>query len=437
MDQRVLPSAPETELAVLAKCLQDRSLIPELISLEPGDFYDPRNQKIFALLKENLSKNLSVDVFALRDQVVEQSEKDYLLELSSSTDGYLSDFKSLLQVLKDKAQQRALISLCISAEVRAYSGEENLLPTLIGDLLKLEQPDGNKRSFDSKELVSSFFDEVSNLSEGKKTRGIPFGFSDLNTNTPGAKQGDLILIAGRPSQGKSAFLDNVVQKMLDQSRAVYFVSAESSKEEVMGRIVGRMSGIGYGRLVEGIKSDDEWNRFNDAMGKFEKYKIVLNDDPGMTTERILIEAMQLKLQGKLDVVLIDYLQFLKDKVKGDFEERRIAQISTNLKTLARRLEVPVIAACQLNREIAGREEKAPRLSDLRYSGQLEQDADLVVGMWRENNVSEITNFRILKQRNGPLAEFTLRFNGKLCHFEDLSPIYNPALSSTNATFNSK
>lgn len=427
--EKIMPNSPEAEFALLGMCLTGKAIeVMNLINEE--DFYNFKNQELYKLIQLDVKAGLPIETISIREKAKEQSLKDYIFEVTNSAPISSANIESYASILRSKTEARKVIELSRNMEVAAYEGKEDILSELISGVLKLNQTTKDKRIFTAEELSKLFLDELLDRSENEKQKAINFGFIDIDNATGGLKDDNLVLIAGRPSQGKSAFLENIAINILEQKKAVYYVSAESSRKEVMCRIMGRLSGLGYTALDKGI-SEEGWKRVNPIIEKFPQYKLTFTDDPSATTDKILIEASKLKMQGKLDVILVDYLQFLKDRVKGDFEERRIAQISINLKTIARSLNVPVVSACQLNREVTGRDEKAPRLSDLRYSGQQEQDADLVIGLWRENEISNITNFKILKQRNGTLGIFQLKFEPKLCRFDNLTQAYNHQIEGGN------
>lgn len=416
-----MPRSVDAEASVLAQALVSRDVALDVVQvLDVEDFYEDRHRKVFKLLDESIQAGLSLDTISIRDRAETDDLKQCIFSLQDSSEYLATDTAEMILILKQKRQAREVVTLCRDGQVAAMAGKPEALTDLIAKTLELKQSTRGKVALSSQQLATEYLEHLDAVATGKKTAGIDFGFMELDNLTNGAKPGQLIYVAARTSQGKSALLGDMAMNMLEQGKSVYFVSAESSRLEMMDRVVGRLSGLGHNRLQTRL-GDDDLSTVTNALGQFNDYKLNVNDDSEITSERILVEANRLKLQGKLDVLFVDYVQFLRDPIRGkELETYRIGRISATLKRIARTLDIPVIAACQVNREATSRQdEKAPRLSDLKDSGSLEQDADVVLGLWREDDLVPVTSVRVLKHRNGPKGSFELKFNGELCRFQDL------------------
>lgn len=406
----------EVERALLGKFIVDSDSLGFLGDVDANHFSTFEHQEILKAIKTSaLDGNVS---FAAVLKNVDEKQEDYLRETMRDV-SRAGQTESLIKAVLEAAEKREIKQICENyIHQSGLKRSSHLVENLVSDLLKIKSQEYSKFSYSSSELSNIYFDELSK--RGKEEATIKFGFYDLDRLTYGARNSNLIIVAGRPSQGKSAFLENLLTNVLEQKKSVYYVSAESSKEEIMDRVVGRLSGLGHEKLKTDL-DDNSSEKVTQALAKFSEYKLTLNDSPTITSEQILFEAKKLKLQNKLDIIFVDYLQFLHDQtLRSDNEERRIAKISMMLKTISRTLNVPLICAAQLNRGLEQRGDPIPKLSDLRQSGQIEQDADLVLGLWRPDRLDPVTNFRILKHRHGNWGEFRLVFNGKLTQFLNLA-----------------
>lgn len=435
-----IPNSPEAEQALLSRCLLDKDEALEalnLISIE--DIFDPFNQRVLKAIYGLIAQNKTLDFITVKEEMGDDVKISDLVKLQGGGLSYRTSLKELCQVIKDKANARKVLILCGELQEAAMRGDSQVIETMVSKVMEVNSGQKSQDLYSAKELTNWYFELLNQRSQGEGNPGIKFGFADLDMHTPGARPGHLILVAARPSQGKSAFSENLVTNFLSQNKNVYFVSAETSREEVMDRMIGRLTGLGHSQLVRGVSLNNQtdWEKINSTLEKFKDFPLYLQDNPSITSDQVFMEAARLRLQHRLDVVVVDYLQFLKDKVTGETDERRVAKISMTLKTIARALNVPVVATCQLNRQISQRTEKAPELSDIRQSGQIEQDADIVIGMWRGDQPNDpITNFRILKQRSGGLIDFKLRFEGEFCRFTNLASegYYQAMNSRTDADY---
>jgi len=419
MKIRPIPASPESEMAILAKSLKfDESLSEMLPLCREEFFFEEKNKEIFRILTE-LSKSQEKVELAEVFAKIKDPAQNYLYEIINSNMDVGSNVKRLTNVLRDKCVARKIISLSDQAKNFAYDGDgQKSLQFLLQNLLDLEDFVSSDHTYASIQLKTWYKDVlISRIANGGNANNISYGFKTLDGVTGGARPGQFINVIARTSQGKSAFLQNLALNFIRDEKNTLFISLESSREEVMDRLAGNLTGLGHVKLRDNLR-EDELQTINESLEQLGDGKFVLDDDPHMTTDIIYMKASHLRYQGKLDCLLVDYLQNLFDDSRADNEERRLAKISSNLKRIARNLEIPVISACQLNRESTRREDPSPQLTDIRYCGQIEQDSDVVIGLWREEETPDISNFKILKNRNGKLGYFRLRFDPKLCRFSE-------------------
>jgi replicative DNA helicase len=254
--------------------------------------------------------------------------------------------------------------------------------------------------------------------------GIATGYLDLDEKTAGLQNNELVIVAARPSVGKTSFALNLVRNMVLDEKCVFFVSLEQSRTELAERLLCAQGRVDSHRLRKGHLNADEMQRLMDASGQFEKAKLYIDDSPAQGMLRIAANARRLKMRQQLDIVIIDYLQLIEPDSKRDSRQEQVAAISRRLKFLAKELQIPVVALAQLNRSSEDREGHRPRLSDLRESGSLEQDADTVMLLHRPDaepgQQGEVIDVVIAKQRNGPTDTVTLTFLKQFMRFENFA-----------------
>ena len=405
MNQQLI--SKETEQTLLGGLINNIDL-NILTRLEASDFYTTAHQEVFLAMVELQKEGKQIDIPSLLKGTITTGLLVDLSDRGCTT----SARRQHLEKIKELSQRRKVVSLCDDIKDRAIAGDEDLFSKLTKGTLDVTEKSSTQRL--ASELSASMIEHLEAPAESL----IKTGYSSLDQGIGGFAKGQYTLIAGRPSQGKSAFCENIVEKIA-KDHHVYYVSAESSEREFSSRMIGRLSGVGHNKLGQGGLSIDESLRVNSAIDEMSKWKLTFEDNPSITSSQIFMQAQKLKLQGRLDIVFVDYLQILGDK-RDQNEYLRIGDISRTLKTMARTLNVPVVVACQLNRQSEARAENVPSLSDLRDSGQLEQDADMVLGLWTpefEGNLQlDKRNIRILKNRHGSLATIPFHFVGRLVMF---------------------
>ena len=337
-------------------------------------------------------------------------------------------------IVKDKATIRDLITTCTDLTTEAYDGEKEADELIDDAERKIFHLAENKKSGDFDpvgKVVEDTLDKISKLYENKAgLTGLPTGFRDLDKLTSGLQPSDLILIAARPSMGKTAFTLNIAQNVgVRQHKTVAFFSLEMSKEQLVQRLLCQISHIDSQKLRTGqLNTDKDWAQLTDACDKLYQAPIYIDDTPGISVSEMRSKARRLKSEHGLDLIIVDYLQLMQGR-NSESRQQEISEISRSLKALARELKVPLIALSQLSRSVESRQDKRPMLSDLRESGALEQDADIVAFLYREDYYDKetenqhITEVIVAKHRNGPTDTVKLYFRGEYTLFLNLDPTH--------------
>ncbi len=444
LHRQVPPQNIEAERALLSSVMlyiKDAKLI--LTDLEPEDFYLERHQLIYRAILDLDAKGVSFDLFAIADLLKSRGVLDkvggfpYLSELVEYSPSFkYVDF--LVQQIKEKSMLRKLISACSEIISDAYGEIEN-----VGEFIdRSEQKIFEIRRSQSKSelkplqdvLQSTFFSIEQLVNRKDDITGVPTGFHEFDKMTSGLQPGDLIILAGRPSMGKTTLaLNMALNAALDYKASVAFFSLEMSKEQLIMRLLCSLARIDAHRLRVGKLSGDELARLTSLAASLNDIKFYIDDSPDVSTLELRAKCRRLKMEEeKLDLIVIDYLQLMRsNRDYGGSREREIAEISRNLKILAKELDVAVIALSQLNRSLERRPDKRPMMSDLRESGSLEQDADLILFIYRdevynpETDDKDVAELIIAKQRNGPVGTVRLKFQKSFNRFDNFNPPDGP------------
>ena len=437
MEQRIPPQNVEAEQAVLgAMLLSHDAVIVAMEKLQPRDFYRDAHRIIFEAMEHLQRENKEIDVITLPEELNRMKKMDdvggvgYVLNLPNMV-GTASNAEYYANIVVEKALSRNLISTCTELATEAYDGEkktEDLLDDAERRILQLSDTK-NRGDFASVgTVVEATLDKITKLYENKAgLTGLPTGFRDLDRMTSGLQPSDLILVAARPSMGKTAFTLNIAQNVgVRQHKTVAFFSLEMSQEQLVQRLLCQIAHIDSQKLRTGqLNSDEEWTRLTDACDKLYESPIYIDDTPGISVAEMRSKARRLKSEHGLDLIIVDYLQLMQGR-NAESRQQEISEISRSLKALARELNVPIIALSQLSRSVENRQVKKPMLSDLRESGSLEQDADIVMFLYREDYYDpqttnqNITEVIIAKHRNGPVDTVKLYFKKEYTRFDNLS-----------------
>mgnify|MGYP000052407692 FL=1 len=436
MEQRIPPQNVEAEQAVLgAMLLSHDAVIVAMEKLQSQDFYRDVHRIIFEAMEHLHRENKEIDVITLPDELKRMKKLDdvggleYVLNLPNLV-GSAANIEYYANIVAEKALARNLISTCTELTTEAYDGQketEALLDDAERRILQLSDTK-NRGDFASVgAVVEVTLDKITRLYENKAgLTGLPTGFRDLDRMTSGLQPSDLILVAARPSMGKTAFTLNIAQNVgVRQHKTVAFFSLEMSQEQLVQRLLCQIAHIDSQKLRTGqLNSDEEWTRLTDACDKLYESPIYIDDTPGISVAEMRSKARRLKSEHGLDLIIVDYLQLMQGR-NAESRQQEISEISRSLKALARELKVPLIALSQLSRSVESRQDKRPMLSDLRESGALEQDADIVSFLYREDYYDKetenqhITEVILAKHRNGPVGSVKLYFKNEFTLFLNL------------------
>jgi len=434
----------EAEQSLLGGLLLDNRKWDEIAgAVTAEDFYDQNHRLIFAAISSLQEDGKPVDIITVteflekREQLEKAGGAAYISGLANNTPG-VANILAYVEIVRDRSILRALILASNDIAESAYNPLEraprDVLDYAEQKVFEISERDGRRRKeFTSlPELLARSIERIELLAESEETiTGVPTGFYKLDEMTAGLQPGDLIIVAGRPSMGKTAFALNIAEyATLKKELTVAVFSMEMSGEQLSMRLLSSMGRINSNRVRTGQLEDADWLRLNSTMGILSKASMFVDDSVGLNPLELRSRARKLKReQGDIGLIIVDYLQ-LMDASSTERQENRATQISSitrSLKMLAKELEVPVVALSQLNRSVEQRPDKRPVMADLRESGAIEQDADVIIFIYRDevyNPDSEnkgTADIIIGKQRNGPIGPVKLTFLGECTRFENHAP----------------
>lgn len=442
---RALPHNKEAEQSVLGGALSSSDAVGVVCELlKPDDFYFEQNRTVYTVIVELFNENTPIDVVTVSDRLNQHDKLDLIggvqylssLILSVPTTGNVEYYA---KIIKDKVTLRRLIFSSSSILNMAYD-EEDLTERIldIAEQRILDVSNGtvsNDIVHISDVMMTAYDDMVKNsLTKGTVT-GIPTGFNYLNNMTGGLHGGELIIVAGRPGMGKSSFAVNIAEHAaIKENIPVAIFNLEMSKSMIVNRIICSQATVDSQAVRKGEFQPEDWQSICAVIDKLSQAPIYIDDSSSITVSEIRAKCRRLKQTKNLGLVVIDYLQLMQGSGKNDNRQQEISNISRSLKVLAKELDVPVIALSQLSRSSESRGDKRPMLSDLRESGAIEQDADLVIFLYRDdyyNDDSELKNIaeiNIAKQRSGSTGTFKLGWQGRFTRFTniDLKAVDNQA-----------
>ncbi len=452
------PQNIEAEKSILGAILIENDAIDKVIGIlaQSGeDFYRDVHRKIYKAMLSLANKNEPIDLLTLsaflKDMGILESTGggSYLAALMESTPT-AANITYYAKIVREKALLRRLINASTEIITRCYDGREKI-EDFLDDAEKIifeVAQDNTKRSFyHIKDLIKDTFKFIEELSaKGGNVTGVPTGFDKLDELTAGFQSSDLIIIAGRPSMGKTAFALNIAQNAAEAGTPVAIFSLEMSKEQLAQRLLASRARVDLYRLRSGKLKNEDWGKLTTALGTLYEYPIFIDDTPAQSVLEIKANARRLAKQHGIKLIVVDYLQLMRGRHDADNREQEISDISRSLKAMAKELGIPVIALAQLSRMPERREEKRPQLSDLRESGAIEQDADVVAFVYREvvytpckcsedikkdvgcvcerSKVAKNAEIIVGKQRNGPTGSIKLTFLDEYTSFENLTTIYH-------------
>ncbi|MCP5468236.1 MAG: replicative DNA helicase [Deltaproteobacteria bacterium] len=437
--ERLPPQALDAETALLGALLVDGSALYKVADvLRPEDFYKTSHQKIYQAALNLFQKDEPCDLITLSEELKRLEALEpvggapYIAQLAASVASSASIVYHA-KIIREKAILRSLISASTDIIEKVYTATDDSSHFLdFAEKSIFEISERNVRSHFSpiREVVKDSFRHIEEQYENKSTvTGISTGYKRLNEMTAGLQRSDLIIIAGRPSMGKTAFALNLgFNAARDSKEAVAVFSLEMSKEQLVQRMLCSEARVDSSKLRGGFLRESDWPRLTEAASKLSDSLVFIDDTPAISVLEMRAKARRLKKEYPLGLIIVDYLQLMRSDVT-ESREREISDISRSLKALAKELHIPVVALSQLNRSLESRTDKRPQLSDLRESGAIEQDADVIAFIYRDEVYNKETSERgvaeiiIGKQRNGPIGTTKLKFFHEFTRFEELEERY--------------
>jgi replicative DNA helicase len=439
LSQRLPPQNLEAEISVLGGVLLDNEALNRVLEvIKEGDFYRESHRKIFSAVLDLYERSEPVDLITLSEalrkrEVLEQvGGIEYLNSLVNSIPT-AANITYYAKIVKEKAILRKLVNRAteIVSQVYGHSGNvDDFLDQAERSIFEISEDRVRPSFYPIKDIIKSSFKTIERLYEKRQLiTGVPTGFAKLDELTSGLQPSDLIIVAGRPSMGKTAFALNITaHASIEAAVPSAIFSLEMAKEQLAIRMLCSEGKVDAHRLRGGFLSESDWPKLTRAAGSLSEAPIFIDDTPGITVLEMRAKTRRLKAEHNLGLVVVDYLQLMRGRAYSDTREQEISDISRSLKALAKELNLPVIALSQLNRRVEERGDRRPQLADLRESGAIEQDADVIIFLYRDEvyNKSEDNPNKgkaeiiIGKQRNGPTDKFELAFLDKFTCFENLT-----------------
>ena len=435
---RIPPHNLEAEMSILGGLMVDPYAWDQASAiLSEEDFYKIAHRKIYNAISVLYTKNQPIDIITVSNHLTDNKEIDaiggpsYLAEVMNSTPT-AAHVESYAKIVHEKALLRKLIHM--SGEIieksfsESYENVEGFLDEVEGQIFNITEKKKTQGLVGAAELIKDSMNRLTELFERKSDfTGVASGFTQLDKMTAGFQPGEMTIIAARPSMGKTAFSLNIAQHViLREKKSLAYFSVEMGKEQLMMRMLASEARINLSDLRVGSLSDNAWPRLIDKASKMAESRLFIDDTSGISPFEIRAKCRRLQAQQGLDIIMIDYLQLMDLKQKVDSRERAVAEISKTLKAIAKELKVPVIALAQLNRGVEGRSDRRPMLSDLRESGSIEQDADVIMMLFREDyydrdnaDIKGLSEVIIGKHRNGPTGTVRLKWESHIGRFANL------------------
>ena len=437
---RSLPQSVEAEQSVIGSMIIDKNAIAKVLeSLKEEDFYRDGHKVIYKTILEMFRNDIAVDLLTLleylksTDMLERSGGVTYITELSSSVPT-TANLSAYIKIVSDKSTLRKLIKASTTIIEESYNNQsqvENVVDIAEKKIFNIAEKRTSKDFEPLSDVLERGFAQIEKLFNNKgETTGVSSGFTDLDAKTSGFQSGDMILIAARPSMGKTTFALNIAEHAaLRDHRSVVIFSLEMSKEQLAYKLLCSEANVDMLKLRTGTLEDKDWENIAMAAGPLSKAKIYIDDSAGVTVMEMRSKCRRLKIEYGIDLIVIDYLQLMSGGSSSDNRQQEVSEISRSIKALAKEMECPVIALSQLSRAPEKRADHRPMLSDLRESGSIEQDADIVMFLYRDEYYNKETEDKnigeciIAKQRNGPVGTAKLAWLGQYSKFGNLDVIH--------------
>lgn len=424
---RIPPHSAEAEGSVLGALLLDKDAIIAVAEfLAPENFYDERNRSIFESCLDLYEERAPIDVLTVAEKLKKKKMlkkvggASYLAELANKvpTAAHVEHYG---KIVKDQATKRSLMvaaSKLVDLSLDEGLAADELLDKAEAEVFSLTQRHLAQAFAPVRDALAESFDRLDELhKQAEGLRGAPTGFKDLDDTLAGMQRSNLLILAARPGIGKTSLALSIAQNLaVNHKRPVGFFSLEMSKEELVDRLLVTQADIDAWKLKTGKLSEDDFTKLSNAMGELAEAPLFIDDTPALSILEMRTKARRLQVEAGVDLLIVDYLQLARSR-QLENRVQEVSEISMGLKNLARELKIPVLAVSQLSRAVEQRGTKRPQLADLRESGSIEQDADVVMFLWREDEENfENVNLEIAKHRNGPLRSIKLFFKGDRIKF---------------------
>lgn len=433
--------------------LLDRNAVGLVLQIIPREeaarFYRPDHRLLYETLIDVYDQNKPIDIHVVEEELTRRGiyedvgGRDYLIDLVQSVPS-AANAEYYARIVRDKALLRDLIQCTGRIMQSAYDQEEDattILDQAEKELFAVAEQRISNQVVQIREFLDQTMQQIESFQEGHLT-GVPTGFTELDHLLGGMQFGDMIVVAARPSMGKTALALSMLDYIgIVENQPCAFFSMEMGKLQIAQRMICSHAQVDMHRLRHGRLTEQERTKLKLVCGNMRNYKIFIDDTPGMSVMELRAKARRLKMLHDIRVIFVDYLQLMYDRASAESRQQEIAAISRGLKALARELNIPVVALAQLNRQVEGREGNRPRMSDLRESGAIEQDADVVALLHREeyylskkksqtpegiemlNRIKGKAELIVAKQRNGPTGDVELHFNPQYARFDNAAPSY--------------
>lgn len=438
---RLPPQSPEAEISVLGSLMLDKDAIVKVADVvTPEDFYDNRNRLIYEAMQELFSKSVPIDILTVTNALESKKLLDkvggssYLTELINSVPS-AANVVHYAFIVRKKGTLRRLIATASEINNLAYDEDteiEQILDKAESQIFGVSQKHLKQNFISINNILSSTFERIDELHRDQgKLRGVATGFVDLDKKLGGLQKSDLVILAARPSMGKTSLALDIIRYVgVNLKVPVGIFSLEMSKDQLVDRLLSAQSDVNLWKIRTGHLNDEDFEKIGEAMGILSEAPIFIDDAAGSTVMEVRTKARRLHLEHNVGLLVVDYLQLMSGK-NTDNRVQEVSEISRSLKILARELNIPVLALSQLSRGVENRPDKVPQLADLRESGSIEQDADVVMFIYREDmykgkdsrrpNIAEI---HIKKHRNGPTGEVDLYFDADKTSFKNLDKTFD-------------
>ena len=435
--ERIPPQNLDAEQSTLGSMLLEKEAIYKGAEiLRPDDFYREAHRVIFEVVVHLANKGEPVDLITVSEELKQRGMLDkvggvaYLTQLANFVPT-AANVEHYANIVAEKSLLRSIISVATNIVKMGYEGSEEvdvILDRAEKDIFEISQKRNVKGFVSLRSILVETFERIEQLYDSKGgVTGLPTGYPDFDRMTAGLQPSDLIILAARPSMGKTTFALNLGSYAAVELKipAIIF-SLEMSKEQLALKLLCSEAGVDNQRIRTGTLRDDDWPKLSHALGRLSDAVLFIDDTPGISVLEIRAKTRRIKAEYGLGLIIIDYLQLMQSRSRSENRQQEVSEISRSLKALARELDVPVIALSQLSRAVEQRADKRPGLADLRESGSLEQDADIVAFLYREDYYNpetdrkNITELIIAKQRNGPIGSVDFYFQKEFSKFQSLS-----------------